>query len=96
MVEKQGCTNNFKFSIIFQKRGYGEQSLGEEGEPGEHSVGDYKGEEVVVSFLLLLVRVETSYFIQNQMEVLPEAVILGERVCRVTRERDKKAGELEK
>lgn len=95
-MEKQGCTNNFKFSISFQRRGYGEQSLGEEGEPGECSVGDYEGKETVVSFLLLLVRVERSYFVQKQMEVLPEAVVLGKRARRVTRERDEKAGELEK
>lgn len=50
----------------------------------------------MVAFLLLLVRVETSYFMQKQMAVLPEAVVLGERVCSVTRERDEKAGELEK
>lgn len=95
-MEKQGCTNNFKFAIIFQRRGYGEQSLGEEGEPGEHSAGDYGGKVVVVSFLLLLVRVETSYFMKKQMEVLPEAVVLGKRPYRVTRERDEKARELEK
>lgn len=95
-MEKQGCTNNFKFSVFFQRRGYGKWSLHEEGEPGEHSVDDYEGKEVVVAFLLLLVRVETSYFMQKQMEVLPEAVVLGKRVCSVTRERDEKAEELEK
>lgn len=62
----------------------------------ENSVGDYKGEEVVVSFLLLLVTVETSYLIQKQMEVLPEAVVLGKRVCSITRKREKTAEELEK
>lgn len=73
-----------------------ENSLSEEGEPGEHSVGNYKGKAVGVSFLLLLVRVETSYFMQKQMEVLPEAVVLGKKAYRVTRERDEKAKKLEK
>lgn len=78
------------------RKGCEERSLGEESEPEEHSVDDYKGKELVVLFLLLLVRVEKqSYLTQKQRGDSARSCGFREktRAFRITRERDEKAGE---